>query len=408
MGELLHFISRLTANEPHARCQVGQGPLAPVAQALNELATQLDARRASTPELFGVRALVEQSPSIMMTVDRELRVRFINFTVPGLKPEQVVGQRVFEFTAPEDIERTRGVIQRLLETGEPTEYESQASADAGGGWFETKVGPIRDRNEIIGVTMITTDITVRKKAQQRLEESLRRLEQSNRELENFASVASHDLQEPLRKIQSFGERLKTTAAPVLSPEARDYLERMQNAATRMRRLIDDLLAFSRVSSKAQPFMLVNLGDVARDVVSDLEVTIEQAEATVTVGPLPVLQADPTQMRQLLQNLLTNALKFRREGVPPRVSVQGAVDKAAGRCEVRVEDNGIGFDEKYLDRIFNLFQRLHGQGKYAGTGIGLAICRKIVERHSGAITARSTPGQGTTFIVTLPFEQPQST
>jgi signal transduction histidine kinase len=191
---------------------------------------------------------------------------------------------------------------------------------------------------------------------------------------------------------------------VLSPEARDYLERMQNAATRMRRLIDDLLTFSRVSSQARPFAPVDLAQVAREVVGDLEVAIEQAGATVTVGPLPTLKADPTQMRQLLQNLLSNALKFRQDGVAPRISVVSTVDKAARRCEVRVEDNGIGFDEKYLDRLFNLFQRLHGQTKYAGTGIGLAICRKIVERHGGSLTARSTPGQGTTFLISLPLEQ----
>jgi PAS domain S-box-containing protein len=402
--ELLHFIARLTGNEPNARCRVGVGPLAPLAVALNELATGMDVRRSSSGEVFGLQALIEQSPNIMMAVGADERIRYVNFTVPGLSTEKTVGRDFADFADPSEVERSRSHVRRVLGTGEPLTYEIQTKAEVGARWYSVGVGPIRDHGRVVGVTMISTDITSLKETQFRLERSLRKLEQSNRELESFASVASHDLQEPLRKIQSFGERLKSAATTSLSPEALDYLERMQSAAGRMRKLIDDLLSFSRVTSKAQPFSKVNLATIARDVLSDLEVTIEQAVATVTVGELPVLEADPMQMRQLLQNLLTNALKFRRDNVAPHISVQASVDTQARRCELRVEDNGIGFDEKYVDRIFNLFQRLHGQGKYQGTGIGLAICRKIVERHGGAITARSKPGQGTTFFVTLPLEQ----
>jgi signal transduction histidine kinase len=181
---------------------------------------------------------------------------------------------------------------------------------------------------------------------------------------------------------------------------------MNGATGRMRRLIDDLLSFARVSSKTQPFTRVELASLAREVVGDLEVAIEKAGATVTLGELPALEADPVQLRQLLQNLLSNALKFRRDDVAPAVSVRATVNEEAQRCELVVQDNGIGFDEKYLDRLFNVFQRLHGRSsKYEGTGIGLAICRKIVERHGGSIQARSTPGEGATFIVTLPLKQP---
>jgi light-regulated signal transduction histidine kinase (bacteriophytochrome) len=217
-------------------------------------------------------------------------------------------------------------------------------------------------------------------------------------------VASHDLQEPLRKIQTLGDRLRTTCADSLGPEGRDYLERMNNAAVRMRALIDDLLAYSRVSSRAQPFEQVDLQRIAREVLDDLETVTEQTRASISLGALPVLEADPIQMRQLLQNLLSNALKFRRDDVAPCISVQGTVDAGKRQLELRVEDNGIGFDEKYQERIFALFQRLHGRSKYEGTGIGLAICRKIAERHGGSIRARSTPEQGSTFIVTLPLEQ----
>jgi PAS domain S-box-containing protein len=386
---------------------VSEGPLGPLAKALNELAHQLDLRRSSSPDHFGMQALVEQAASIMITCDTDQRIRFINYTTPDTTLEKTQGRLIYELIMPHDVERIRGIFQRVLKTGQSEEYETQASTEVGSGWFRARVGPIRSGEQIIGLTMISTEITDLKNTQLRLEQSLRKLEQSNRELESFASVASHDLQEPLRKIQSFGERLKSTAEGVLSPEARDYLERMQNAATRMRRLIDDLLTFSRVSSQAKPFTLVNLSQIGREVVGDLEVAIEQSGATVTVGPLPTLKADPTQMRQLLQNMLSNALKFRQDGIAPRIAVTSTVDTAAKRCELKVEDNGIGFDEKYLDRLFNLFQRLHGQSKYAGTGIGLAICRKIVERHGGTLTARSAPGQGATFIISLPLEQHSS-
>jgi PAS domain S-box-containing protein len=405
--ELLQFITLLATNEPHVRCRVGTGPLEPVAKALNELAALLESRRLAPMERFGIGSLVEQSQNMMLTADTSERIRFVNFTIPGLTYEQVVGRSMYDFVMPQDHERVRRIIRGVLETGVPDAYDIESYADTGPSWFVVRVGPIRDAGRIVGVTMITTDVSSLKKTQLQLEQSLRELEQSNRELESFASVASHDLQEPLRKIQSFGERLKAVTGPSLGDEARDYLERMQSAATRMRRLIEDLLAFARVTSKAQPFARVELGKIAREVVGDLEVAIEQAKATVTVGELPALAADPTQMRQLLQNLLSNALKFRRDDVAPVISVEATVDAAAGRCELRVKDNGIGFEEKHADKIFNLFQRLHGRGKYEGTGLGLAICRKIAERHAGGIIARSSPGNGTTFIVTLPLVHPES-
>ncbi len=392
----MQLSARLTAGEQGARCHVGEGPLAPLAASLNELAALLDNLRARDEGLFGVRALVEQSPDVMMVCDVEGRVRFVNYTYPGVSLADVVGRSILDFVTPDDRERVSGFLRRVVEHGEIIGYEGRASIDTGPSWYGVRIGPIRSGERIVGITMMTTDISDLKRTQFQLE-------QSNRELESFAYVASHDLQEPLRKIQTFGERLKATT-PTLSAESRDYLERMQGAAVRMRRLIDDLLAFSRVGSKQLPFVQVNLADIARGVVEDLEASIQHAGAAVTLGPLPTLEADPLQMRQLLQNLVSNALKFRQEGVPPVISVRVA-NPGVWPCELVVEDNGIGFDEKYLDRIFTVFQRLHGRGKYEGTGIGLAICRKIAERHGGGITARSTPGKGATFIVTLPLRQP---
>ena len=240
------------------------------------------------------------------------------------------------------------------------------------------------------------------------------LERSNRELQDFAFVASHDLQEPLRKIQAFGDRLRTVQAPKFDDQGRDYLDRMHSAAGRMHTLINDLLTFSRVTTKAQPFERIDLNKIARDVMSDLETTIEQAGGSVEIGDLPSIDADPLQMRQLFQNLIVNALKFKKPESPPVVKVDceivkksaSDVDGSASNvfARITVADNGIGFDEKYLDRIFTPFQRLHGRNEYEGTGIGLAVCRKIVERHGGTLTAESSAGNGATFIATMPVKQ----
>jgi light-regulated signal transduction histidine kinase (bacteriophytochrome) len=251
---------------------------------------------------------------------------------------------------------------------------------------------------------------------QLLEQETRRrqeLASANTELQQFASIASHDLQEPLRKIQAFGNRLKEKSGEALSDQGHDYLERMQNAAGRMQTLIDDLLTLSRITTRARPFVPVNLAQVVQEVLSDLEVRIQETEGRVEVGDLPTIDADPVQMRQLLQNLIGNALKFHRDEEQPIVRIysqlfvsqetQSAEDSVSAELyQIIVEDNGIGFEEKYLDRIFNVFQRLHSRSEYEGTGMGLAICRKIAERHGGSITAKSTPGQGSKFIVTLPI------
>jgi signal transduction histidine kinase len=245
-------------------------------------------------------------------------------------------------------------------------------------------------------------------ANEHLRRSALELERSNRELQDFAFVASHDLQEPLRKIQAFGDRLRGKHGEALGPEGIDYLERMQRAAHRMHVLINDLLTFSRVASKGQPFVTTDLGQIAREVLSDLEVRMEQTGGRVEVGGLPTVDADPLQMRQILQNLIGNALKFHREGEPPQVKVSGSLLAGGGppRARIVVADNGIGFDMKYLDRIFTPFQRLHGRQEYEGTGMGLAVCRRIVERHGGTLTAESAPGEGSRFLVTLPVHQTQ--
>ncbi|WP_408020211.1 PAS domain-containing protein [Spirosoma soli] len=246
-----------------------------------------------------------------------------------------------------------------------------------------------------------------------LTESTHLLSRSNHNLEQFAYVASHDLQEPLRKIQQFSDLLKGQYAEQLG-EGVSYLERMQVAASRMSTLIRDLLTFSRIATQQETRESVSLNAVITTVLTDLELVIAETEAKVQVDPLPTVLGDPMQLGQLFGNLLSNALKFRRPGVPPVVKLTTRwlatdhlpPDVKPGRAAIayhliEVTDNGIGFDEKYLDRMFQVFQRLHGRSEYAGTGIGLAICQKVVINHGGAIAASSQPGQGATFKVYLP-------
>ncbi len=280
-------------------------------------------------------------------------------------------------------------------------------------WFELSNSFLEIEGEGSKLLSIFRDVSERKFAEVKLKEFTTRLERSNRELQDFAYVASHDLQEPLRKVSVFGDRLKSKFGEALGTEGRDYLERMQKAAMRMSALINDLLTFSRVTTKSQPFVQVDLAKVVQDVLFDLETRIEQVGGKVEVGSLPVIEAEPLHMRQLLQNLIGNALKFHKENEKPLVKVDAKIieepNDADGHLsqkmmELTVSDNGIGFDEKYLDRIFQVFQRLHTRQNYEGTGMGLAITRKIVEHHGGCITARSTPEQGSTFVVRLPIQQ----
>lgn len=253
------------------------------------------------------------------------------------------------------------------------------------------------------IFVFVTDISERVDLQRRLERKIGELARSNSELEQFAYLTSHDLQEPLRKIQSFGDRLVIAMGENLDEKSRDYLDRMLDSTRRMQHLINDLLTYSRVGATAHLLATVDLNEVAQQAVCDLEVRLEQCHGRIDIEPLPSLEADPTQMRMLLQNLLTNALKFHQPDVPPRVEVSGSVQ--GDTVTIRCADNGIGFEEKYKDRIFRIFQRLHPRHEYEGTGLGLAVCDKIVERHHGRIEVESEPGVGSKFTVKLPRRQP---
>jgi len=251
---------------------------------------------------------------------------------------------------------------------------------------------------------LKVELAARKIAEQALELQSQQLAKSNKELEQFAYIASHDLQEPLRKITSFSSRLVSKYKDVLGEQGLDYLTRMDNSAIRMQSLIEGLLTYSRVTTKAQPFALVNLSTIVFEVLSDLETAIKDASAVVACGPLPLIYADPLQMRQLFQNLIGNALKYQAPGVAPIVDVRCLVNDD-DTCTISISDNGIGFEQKYAEQIFGVFQRLHGRSsEYKGSGIGLSVCRKIVDRHHGTISARSELDKGATFTFVLPVHQ----
>jgi len=361
-------------------------------------------------------SLFEDAPVACHEIDLAgivMRVNSAECALLGFAPQEMIGRRIWEFMSLDEQSRSQeGLLQKLAGTQELGVIEREYTRQDGA-TLHLEVHPhlVRDRmGQVVGLRSFMVDITARKQAEIALQRQAKELARSNGELEQFAYVASHDLQEPLRKIQAFGDRLKHKCAEGLNDDGRDYLARMQNAASRMQTLIHDLLALSRVATHPHPHATVELGDVVLGVVSDLETRIEQLGGRVEVGPLPAAHADRMQMRQLFQNLIGNALKFHKPDQAPVVKVRSIpVERAAaeidGAVRVIVEDNGIGFDEKYLDRIFQVFQRLHGRGEYEGSGIGLAICRKIAERHGGQITASSKPGEGSRFEITLPQARP---
>jgi PAS domain S-box-containing protein len=361
--------------------------------------------------------LFRHTPVAVIEWDSDFRVTDWNPSAEslfGYSRDEALGKHPADLIQPQSVrEQVDGIIKQLLaddgghrSTNENLTKDSRIIVCD---WYNT---PLCDESgKVVGVASMAVDVTAQRRYQAALEDYATRLARSNRELQDFASVASHDLQEPLRKVRAFGDRLADMLADSLSPKASDYLGRMQNAAVRMQVLIDDLLTFARVTSRAKPFEPVNLDEIVSGVLSDLEVRISELDARVNVEELPRIDADPSQMRQLMQNLIANALKFHRPGVPPEVSVswrsgEDDPDIPVGNCRIQISDNGIGFEPEYAERIFAIFQRLHGRSEYEGTGVGLSVCRKIVERHGGEISAEGRPGEGAVFTIVMPLKQQQ--
>ncbi len=367
--------------------------------------------RAAAEQSF--REFVMRAPDAILIVDAKSTIALANNkagSLFGVDPEALVATDVNALVPLGLADRHRQLVAEYFK--DPTEramgsrIELFARGKDGDIPVQINLSPIMIDGEQYTMAAVR-DVTEQRKVDHELKSfatELQRsntdLQRSNAELEQFAYVASHDLQEPLRKVRAFGERLVKHSGDSLDERGQDYVSRMSAAGERMQDLISDLLSLSRVTSDAKPFVEVDFNKLLADVLSDLETAIESSEATVSVnGQAPTIFGDPLQLRQLTQNLIGNALKFRRPETEHEVSI--AMEHVDDNLRLTIRDNGIGFDPKYTDRIFGVFQRLHGRAAYEGTGIGLAICRKVVERHHGTISVESAAGDGATFIVSLP-------
>lgn len=339
----------------------------------------------------------------------------------GYSEEELLNAKFESVTHPDDFMANLSQHQRLI-AGEIKSFGLEQRYIRNDGqivWIDLNCSVVEDEaGKPLHFLAYIRDINEKKRLEEELEQYRRtlekrvkertlELERSNKDLEEFAYIASHDLQEPLRKIIVFGDRLKTKIIAG-DEQGQDYLARMQKSTLRMQSFITDLLEFSRIKTRTQPAQLTALGKLIREAMVDLEAPIHENKATIHLGSFPTLSVDRRQFQNLFQNLISNSIKYHKQGVAPVITLSSLLNQETGGWEIRVEDNGIGFEEKYLDRIFKPFERLHGRSAYEGTGIGLAICEKIVHRHGGSITATSQPGQGATFIISLPKDRTSPT
>lgn len=318
----------------------------------------------------------------------------------GYKSPEVLGRHFSMFYKPED--RASGLPVRALATARDTgRFEDngwRVRKDGTAFWANVIIDLIRDDSGVpIGFAKITRDLSERRAADLRLRE----LTSSNEELEQFIHIASHDLREPLRKVLAFSDLILEDEGERLSADARSHLGSITAATRRMQALLGSLLTLSRVTAQGRSFDPCDLADVLGDVRSDLQMALAERGARVEVDGLPKIEADAAQMRQLFQNLIENAIKYRRPEVAPEVRIREVPDADPEFVRVEVQDNGIGFEARYEERIFGVFQRLHTRDQYGGAGIGLSICRKICTRHRGSIRAVGVPGQGACFTLRLP-------
>lgn len=323
--------------------------------------------------------------------------------------EELLGKTDFDIFSEQHARQAFEDEQKIIATGNPLigVEEMETWADGRITWASTSKLPLRDQQgKIIGTFGISRDITERKNAEQALERRTEELAEANARLQEFAYIASHDLQEPLRMVASYVKLLEKRYRGQLDQEADEFIAYAVDGANRMQALIQGLLEYSRVGTEGKPLTPIALEHVLAHTLKNLEIPIHDSEALITHDALPIVMGDELQLEQLLQNLISNALKFKRADTPPCIHISACLE--GDHCLISVQDNGIGFDMKYKDRIFAMFQRLHARSEYTGTGIGLAVCRRIVERHNGNIWAESVVGSGTTFYFTLTLAQGGST
>ena len=349
-------------------------------------------------------SLIENTDGSIWAVDREYQLivgnrEFHHNVSAALGRQLEMKESALHPNFPPEVNaQWQGYYDRVL-AGESFIIETQTRFQESPHYIEYRFSPIRDGSgEIHGVTVYGRDITERKLAYEQLLKTLEELKRSNTELEQFAYVASHDLQEPLRAVAGMVQLLQKRYRGHLDERADEYISLAMDGATRMQTLINDLLTYSRVERRGNPFQAVNTNKSLASAIRNLQASVAENRATITFENLPIVDADETQITQLFQNLIGNAIKFHGED-PIQIHIGSA--KIAEAWQFSVKDNGIGIDPQYFERVFLVFQRLHTRREYPGTGIGLSICKKIVERHGGRIWIESQPGQGTTFHFTIP-------
>jgi PAS domain S-box-containing protein len=347
------------------------------------------------------RKIADEAPAFIFMANVDMQVEFLNKTwldYTGMSFDEAIGRAWENVTHPDDYETAVSIFMDAVKAQKPYAIEVRhKNKEDQYRWIHWRGIPrYLPNGQFMGYMGLGIDIHDRKRAEEEIHRYIDRLEQSNKELEQFAMIAAHDLKEPLRKIQVFSDMLVN----MVPHEGQELLSRMQSASNRMQRLLEDLFTLSSIGRQGKPFTPVDLNKVVETVVDDLQVVLAETKGQIIVSSLPVIQGDPSQVQQLFQNLIGNGLKYYRDGVPPQIKVYSEVEDRY--YKITIEDNGIGIAPEYHGRIFEPFQRLHGPGEYQGTGMGLAICKKIVERHQGYLSVISTLKKGSRFSFTIPI------
>lgn len=352
------------------------------------------------------KAICNSAQDAIILIDNDGNIIYWNNSAENIfhySEGEVLGKNLHKLLAPEKYHVNHfSAMEKFKATGEGNAIGKTLDLTAlrkNGEEFPIELSlsaiKIKDKWNAVGIIRDTSE---RKKIEKLLKERTEALEKSNKELEEFAYIASHDLQEPLRMISSYVQLLERRYKNKLDQDANDFISYAVEGSARMKALINDLLAYSRVGTKGKEFAKTNISDILKKVLQNLQIALEENKVEISIGPMPVIMADDTQMIQLFQNLIGNAIKFKNKN-PPKISID--CKEKNGNYIFSVSDNGIGIEKEYYDRIFMIFQRLHTRDKYPGTGIGLAVCKKIVERHGGSIWLESEVGKGTIFYFSIP-------
>ena len=360
--------------------------------------------------------IFNSAPDGMHVIDKNYNVIRVNQAycdLVGKKQEEIQGHKCYEVFAGKLCHTEQCPLTQITNGAKRVEVDARKTRADGEiiPCLVTATPFLDPAGKQTGIIEVTRDISNWKDIERSLSQTAKNLRRRNEELEDFAHVISHDLQEPLMLIEAFSQRIREKCAGELPEQGQNYLEHIEHSTQRMKGLIDGLLLYSRVSSKANPFEKVDLKEITNLVLEDLTLRIDKNNATVSIDPnLPIIEADALQMRQLFQNIIANSLKYHHEQRHPEITIshQPFTDPANEQAFVRIviQDNGIGFDKQYENQIFDIFQRLHTRRQFKGTGIGLSICKKIVERHRGTISAEGVVDEGATFTITLPRTQQQ--